>query len=379
MKKQRVLIFIDWFKPGYKAGGPTTSNVNIVDHLSDKFDFYVITSDTDYHATEPYPDVDSDKWLDRGNCHIWYFSKNNLSLSTMRKAVKEACCPVWYVNGIYSRYFSLYPLILAKQIKPEKLIVSARGMLSPHAISVKPFSKRTYLMGLKFLGLYDNAIFHGTNEVECSHIRARIFNSSQCVAIENLPRKLFSSFSPSSKAEKAIRLVSFARISSEKNTLYAIKTLAGCSGKIEYDLFGQINSDEYWKECLLAINSLPANVTVRYKGSINPSMLGEIYKQYDALYLPTTGENFGHAILESFMNSRPVIISDRTPWQNLTAKNIGYDIPLDRQEDFAITIDQLADAPAEKFNEMCLDSYNFAKHICENHEVIAKYQSMFSI
>lgn len=108
-------------------------------------------------------------------------------------------------------------------------------------------------------------------------------------------------------------------------------------------------------------------------------MLGEIYKQYDALYLPTTGENFGHAILESFMNSRPVIISDRTPWQNLTAKNIGYDIPLDRQEDFAITIDQLADAPAEKFNEMCLDSYNFAKHICENHEVIAKYQSMFSI
>ena len=34
MKKLKVLIFIDWFKPGYKAGGPTTSNVNIVDHLS---------------------------------------------------------------------------------------------------------------------------------------------------------------------------------------------------------------------------------------------------------------------------------------------------------------------------------------------------------
>lgn len=40
----KVLIFIDWFAPGYKAGGPITSNVNIVEHLSDKLDFYVITS-----------------------------------------------------------------------------------------------------------------------------------------------------------------------------------------------------------------------------------------------------------------------------------------------------------------------------------------------
>lgn len=35
----KVLIFIDWFAPGYKAGGPITSNVNIVEHLSDKLDF----------------------------------------------------------------------------------------------------------------------------------------------------------------------------------------------------------------------------------------------------------------------------------------------------------------------------------------------------
>ena len=31
--KQKVLIFIDWFAPGYKAGGPITSNVNIVDEM----------------------------------------------------------------------------------------------------------------------------------------------------------------------------------------------------------------------------------------------------------------------------------------------------------------------------------------------------------
>jgi hypothetical protein len=50
----KVLIFIDWFAPGYKAGGPITSNVNIVEHLSDKLDFYVITSSFDYHATTTF-------------------------------------------------------------------------------------------------------------------------------------------------------------------------------------------------------------------------------------------------------------------------------------------------------------------------------------
>lgn len=53
----KVLIFIDWFAPGYKAGGPITSNVNIVEHLSDKLDFYVITSSFDYHATAPYKNI----------------------------------------------------------------------------------------------------------------------------------------------------------------------------------------------------------------------------------------------------------------------------------------------------------------------------------
>ncbi len=93
--------------------------------------------------------------------------------------------------------------------------------------------------------------------------------------------------------------------------------------------------------------------------------------------MPTTGENFGHAILESFMNSRPVVISDRTPWQNLSSKNIGYDIPLDCPADFSFSIDQLADMPLDQFNQMCIDSYMFAKHICENQEIKAKYKSMF--
>lgn len=377
--KQRVLIFIDWFSPGFKAGGPTTSNVNIVDHLSDKFDFWIITSDTDYHSEKPYPHVKSDCWTTRQNCHVWYFSKKNQTFSSLCRAIREASCAVWYINGIYSRFYSIYPLLAAKKLKPHRTIVSARGMLSPHAFAVKGFQKKIFLNAAKLFGLYHNISFHGTNENECRHIQNTISLNTHCYPIENLPRKINHAFVNTTKKSNGIRLVSFARVSSEKNTLYAIQALKKCTKRIYYDIYGQINSEEYWAECERAISELPSNISVTYHGSIDPSKLATLYQNYDMLYLPTTGENFGHAILESFMNSRPVIISDRTPWQNLTAKNIGYDIPLNSQEDFAITIDQLADIPTETFNEMCWDSYNFAKHICESHEAIAKYQSMFSI
>ena len=39
------------------------------------------------------------------------------------------------------------------------------------------------------------------------------------------------------------------------------------------------------------------------------------------MYLPTKGENFGHAISDSIANSTPVFISDKTPWNEIL--NIG--------------------------------------------------------
>ena len=45
--KPKVLIFIDWYKPGFKAGGPIQSVSNIVSQLGKDYEFYIITRDTD--------------------------------------------------------------------------------------------------------------------------------------------------------------------------------------------------------------------------------------------------------------------------------------------------------------------------------------------
>ena len=54
-------------------------------------------------------------------------------------------------------------------------------------------------------------------------------------------------------------------------------------------------------------------------------------KNYHCLFLPSTGENYGHAIVEAFSAGLPVIISTLTPWKNLESQKVGWDIPLDKK------------------------------------------------
>ena len=47
MDKPKVLVFIDWFYPAYKAGGPIRSVSGMVKQLSNDFEFYLVTSNQD--------------------------------------------------------------------------------------------------------------------------------------------------------------------------------------------------------------------------------------------------------------------------------------------------------------------------------------------
>jgi len=63
LKKKKLLVLVDWFWPGYKAGGPIKSCVNLCAALNKEYDIYVLTTDTDHGETAPYPDIASNQWL----------------------------------------------------------------------------------------------------------------------------------------------------------------------------------------------------------------------------------------------------------------------------------------------------------------------------
>jgi glycosyltransferase involved in cell wall biosynthesis len=379
MVKQKVLIFIDWYLPGYKAGGPIQSVSNLVEHLKDQFDFLIVTRNTDYCETIPYPSVISNQWNELPDgVKIYYFSADQLTRTNLRNLIRKTEFDQVYLNGIYSYYFTLIPLICLRKKRDKKVVIAVRGMLSEGSINVKKIKKQFFIRAVKVLKLFDKVVFHATTNAEKEEIRNVFGDKIPITVAGNLPQKNISNiWIKREKKPGGVRLINIARIAPEKNLLYALKVLKFVKTVVLFDFYGPVYDQKYWEECKIVLDELPPNVKANYKGSIDSHKVSGILLKYDAMFMPTTGENFGHIILQSLCAGCPVIISDQTPWKNLSEKNIGNDIPLDNMETFADAIDSLSAMSQSQYDKTSKASFEYAQTYLSNPEIIAQNHLLF--
>ena len=67
---KKILIFIDWFTPAVKAGGPISSVENMVNFLAQEFDFYIITGAKDLNSEHNLQGVVLNKWQKVGRANV---------------------------------------------------------------------------------------------------------------------------------------------------------------------------------------------------------------------------------------------------------------------------------------------------------------------
>ena len=115
MIKKTILLSIDWYLPGTNSGGPVRSFSNLINYFKDKYIFFIITRNNDYATTEIYEGIESNKWIKRSkNLNIIYLSKEKLSVVNLIKLYKEVEYDYFWINGVYSFYFSIFPIIFLK-------------------------------------------------------------------------------------------------------------------------------------------------------------------------------------------------------------------------------------------------------------------------
>ena len=321
----RVFITIDWFLPGTNSGGPVRSVANLIAALPE-CQFYVFTRNTDYCATEAYEGITPNTWVRFSeHCEVYYCTEQNLSKATLAAQLKAIAPDALYINGIYSKAFSRWPVSIGKALKL-KTVVAARGMLSPHALAVKPLKKYIFLSFMRWINRYSKVIFHATSASEVQDIQLILGKWVQVRKIPNLAREKSSIAKEIVKEAGKSKLVYIGRIAPEKGTLLALSALKEQKGSIELDLYGARYNEAYWNECLKVISELPASIQVNYHGSCASHEVAHHLASAHALLLPSEGENFGHSIVEAFANGRPVLISKNTPWKNLAAQKAGWDV-----------------------------------------------------
>ena len=375
-----ILSFIDWYLPGYRAGGTLKAFANQVAHLEGIYHFKIVTRDTDYCETVPYDSVESNKWNKIApNADVYYLSSDKISYANLKEIVFSTHFDAVYIHGIYSFNFSILPVILAKRKGTKRIVITSHGMLGRHSLSVKGFKKNLFIQMARLTGFYKGVVFHAANEAEANDIRITIGKTSNVIVAEELPMKVsLKEWNPRDKHEHELKLVSIARISPEKNTRFALEILQEChQGKIIYDIYGPVYNDAYWKECQEIINKLPDNVTVKYHGSLPGEKVLDTLSNYHCMFMPTTGENFGHIILESFLSATPVLISDKTPWLNLENKQVGLDLPLDNKHLFVSKINAMAALSQQNFNVLSQKALEIADEFLKNKDILNQNIRLF--
>ena len=373
------MIFIDWFLPGYKAGGPIRSCANLIDHLKEEFEFSVVTRDTDYCETESYKNIKSDQWnLTPDGVRIYYFSSGNLNKKNIQDILAKEEYDVVYLNGIFSPYFTLLPLYLLRG-KNKSVVIAARGMLAQSALALKKTKKKLFLTLANTFGLFNGALFQATKQEEIEDIK-RVFGKNAEIKIApNLPKKIKSNDLVERKKEKGlVKLINVARIAPEKNLKYALEILKSVKGSVEFDFYGPVYDETYWNECKEVIGTLPVNVKVNYKGSIESSKIESVLKENHFMFMPTKGENFGHIIIESLSAGCPVIISDQTVWRDLENKKAGWDLSLSDANSFVSIIEKAIEMSQEEYLATSGSAFSFAKGYIENREMIKQNRELFN-
>ncbi|HLX37217.1 MAG TPA: glycosyltransferase, partial [Candidatus Binataceae bacterium] len=122
--------------------------------------------------------------------------------------------------------------------------------------------------------------------------------------------------------------VFLSRIAPVKNLHLAIDALRGLRGEINFRIAGPVDDRAYWERCKKSLATLDANIRTEYLGPIAPSRVAECLGRHGLLLLPSASESFGFAILEALLAGCPVLIGDRTPWQELARHGIGWDLSL---------------------------------------------------
>ncbi|MFN7116766.1 MAG: glycosyltransferase family 4 protein [Saprospiraceae bacterium] len=375
------MLCIDWFAPGYKAGGPISSCVNFVKGLEDVFELYVFTTNTDLGETQPYPGIPANQWLPFSKAtSVYYCSQDRLSVREIKRQIQHISPDYLYLNSLFSVHFTLLPLLLYKfgQIRSD-IILAPRGMLRESALRYKARKKQLFLALARSFQLYKGVRFHATDEQELKDIQTLLPQVTDIHLIANLAKSAADDYLPIVKQAQEVRCVFIGRIHPIKNLLFFLQVLQRVTAfQVDFTIIGNLEDEAYWQDCQQVIQQLPAHVRVQYLGGVPGDAIAGYLQQHHFMLLPTQGENFGHAIFESFLVGRPVIISDQTPWRHLAEQQVGFDLPLQDAQCWLSALQTAAAMSQETYDEWAQAALQYARQYIASSGTKAKYVQLFS-
>lgn len=374
-KKTVVLVFIPNYLPGYRAGGPIRSLVNMVARLGDKLEFRIITRDRDLNDDEAYPDIISGEWIAVGKAEVMYLRPASISVRYLSELVQQLSPGVIYLNGYFNGIFTQRVLWARKLKKIDgiPIVLAPRGEFSSGALGIKKLKKCIYLNVVSMLGIYDDVVWHASSDIEAADIISGTnhVNLSQIkVAINLAPVEPSLKLTRAHrKAGEPLRVCFLSRISPKKNLVFSLRVLTKVKVPVVFTIYGPKEDKNYWRKCVHLLDALPSYVTVEYGGVVVPDRVKSVLVNHDLFFFPTLGENYGHVIHEALCAGLPVLLSDQTPWDAVNVRGVGWTLSLDAPMSFVSIINDVACWNSDRLNEVSNLAQQFANERASDMDV----------
>ena len=373
---KKLLVITRWYLPAVKSGGTVRSTSALVNGLKDEFDISIITSDRDLGASEPYPNIVFNQWIDSNGSKIIYLTK--LNVEYILKAIEDKDPDIIYLNSFFDITTQVLMFLKLKGKIKAKIILSPRGELAKGALSIKATKKKVYLFLYKFFNLSRGIIFHATSKEDESDIKL-LFPNNEIEVIQNPKDENKETYTLVKKECGKVKMVFISRIAPVKNLLYGLEVLSinSFDGVIEFDIYGPDEDKDYWGKCQKLISDLPSNIIVNYKGFVEPKDISTTLSKYHLFFLPTKGENFGHAIVEAMQVGLVPLISDKTPWVNLESIKAGYSLSLSDKNNFVNAIDEILSWNNDMFLQYSKNIKSYIGKKLNNQKTLELYKKFF--
>lgn len=268
----------------------------------------------------------------------------------LRRLLHDTPHDLLMLNSFHDPQFVIPILVWRKLgLIPQKpTLLSPRGEFAQGALSLKARKKRIYRQAVRQAGLTTTIWFHATAEHEQHDIESTGLSCRGILLAPNIRLLPDLPYAKKTADPGPLQIAFLGRLAPVKNLDFALNALAEVSAPVVFNIYGPKVDHRHWVQLQALIAQMPDHISVIVHGILPHNQVSRTLAQHDLFFLPTLGENFGHAINEALSAGLPVLISDKTPWRNLVQKGAGWDLPLSEPERFSAVIETFARASAQE-------------------------------
>ena len=372
-----TMVYFSAF-PSMHAAGPAGTIERLAEELSEYFNITVISLNFDRSRREELFHNRDSVTTKRTGYNILYLPYKFSSIFELYERLRKNQGSLT-IHCLYDFRLSIPALLISLLVRPRKKVVHLPHGIFMDVIQNKhQLRKRLFCSFLAWRPIRARVIHVASSPREMAEVKKRVGPNARAVVIAHFASN-FVRFLQQPQREKVVGALTIAfvgRVVEQKNLIFAIEALAAAGVAAQLHVFGEASDNKYVRECQRIVLERKVSELVIFRGMLTREMLLLEMSKMDLFFLPTRGENFGHAILEALSIGLPVLLSTETPWNDVGTYQAGWTLDLVEREKFSARIRSAFDADDEIWSRFREGARRYAASKNNNPDLILAWRKV---